>query len=118
MKRNLFRVLFLPLLLFLVSNYENGAVEAFQQNKIIASSFNKLLKDVSMQNVRISEIEARDKQQEKEISVLKETEKANKKEIELLKNRVALLEASADSDNVLGGRRIKRPASLLPASLP
>lgn len=118
MKRNLTNGgFFLLLLLFWVSNYETAADEATQQNEIIATSFNELLHHVSMQNVRIFEIEVRDRQQEKEISLLKRASKDDKKEIEFLKNRVALLEDPTDSDTFLGKRPIKRPARLLPAAI-
>jgi len=117
MKRNLStRGFFLLLLLFLVTKYVTAA-EQTQKNEIIATSVDELLHHVSMQNVRISEIEVRDKQQEKEISILKSASKDDKKEIEFLKNRVALLEAPADSNNFLDERPIKRPARLLPVSI-
>ena len=102
MKRNLTNGgFFLLLLLFWVSNYETAADEATQQNEIIATSFNELLHHVSMQNVRISEIEVRDMQQEKEISILKSASKDDKKEIEFLKNRIALLEASININTII-----------------
>ena len=93
------------------------AAEETQKNEIIATSVDELLHHVSMQNVRISEIEVRDKQQEKEITILKSASKDDKKEIEFLKNRVALLEAPTDSNKFLGKRHIKRPARLLPSAI-
>jgi len=120
MKKNLAsRGFFLLLILFWVSNYEITAADGeLQQNEIVATSFSEILRHVSMQNARISEIEVRDKQQGKEISILKSASKDDKKEIEYLKNRVALLEAPADSNNFLDERKInKRPARLLPAAI-
>ncbi len=101
MKRNLSsRGFFLLLLLFLVTKYVTAA-EQTQKNEIIATSVDELLHHVSMQNVRISEIEVRDKQQEKEITILKSASKDEKKEIEFLKNRIALLEASININTII-----------------
>ena len=101
MKRNLAnRGFFLLLILFWVPKYETAA-EAAQQNEIVPTSFNELLHHVSMQNVRISEIEVRDKQQEKEITILKSASKDEKKEIEFLKNRIARLEASININTII-----------------
>ena len=118
MGRSLPKVFFPLLLLFHLSNCQSGANEPTLQKESIGTSFPDLIRHVSKQDVRISELESRGKHQEQELSGLKATVNDDKKEIHFLKNRVALLEASTensipDEQHLL----IKRPVRLLPAAV-
>lgn len=104
----------LLLLLKLVSHYQQfGAQATHQQNEITGTTFSELLQHISKQNDKISEIEVRGKQQEKEMTTLKATVSDDKTEIRNLKNRVTNLETGRINNEM----KMKRPARLLPLSL-
>jgi len=127
MGRNLSKV-FLPLLLLLkISNCQSAAEMQMQlsdepthQKEVIGSSFADLIRHISKQDVRISKLESRGKQQEQEMSDLKATVDDDKKEIFFLKNRVQLLETSTKNTFIPDEEHhsiIPRPARLLPAAI-
>lgn len=112
---------FLPLLLlFQLSNFQSAIAEPTHQEESIGLSFTDLVRHISKQDIRISELEARDKKQEENISCLKATVDDDKKEILFLKNRVALLETLTENANPGDQHHylMKRPFRLLPVSLP
>ena len=113
--------LLLFLLLQLMSNYQSLA-EEIQQNEMIEPNFADLLHRVSKQDMKISNLEAKGEQQERkmreEISSLKSTVYEDKREMHFLKNRVAVLEASVDENQIHDSSNfMKRPARLLPTRI-
>jgi len=120
MGRSLLKV-FLPLLLlFQLYNCQWAPDdEPTHQNEAIGSSFADLIRHISKQDVRISELESRGKKQEQEVSELKATVDDDKKEIHFLKNRVAILEASTENIIIPDEQHklMERPVRLLPVSV-
>ena len=102
-----------------MSNCQSAPDEPTHQNEVIGSSFADLIRHISKQDVRISELESRGKKQDQEVSELKATVDDNKKEIHFLKNRVALLEASTENIIIPDEQHklMKRPVRLLPVSV-
>jgi len=116
MVRSLIKASLPILILFQLSNCQSAPEDGpTHQNEMIGSSFADLIRHISKQDVRISELESRGRQQVEEMSALKATVEEDKKEIHALKNRVAILEASTehtfpDEQHHLN----KRPFRLLP----
>ena len=115
MVRSLIKASLPLLILFQLSNCHSAPDEPTHQNEVIGSSFADLIRHISKQDVKISELESRGRQQVEEMSALKDTVDEDKKEIHALKNRVAILEASTehtfpDEQHHLN----KRPFRLLP----
>lgn len=105
----------MPLLLLFQPSAAN---EITHQKEKIRPSFVDIIRHISKQDGRISELEYRGKQQEQEMSNLKATVDEDKKEIQFLKNRVELLEALT-ANSIPGEQHhlIKRPFRLLPVSI-
>lgn len=108
-------------LLFFISGNQY-LVEANKVPSFIEPCVARLLDcDQSNSSNRIIQVEARSHEQEKEISNLKNVVAEDRKVINQLKERVALLEASSDSEKAAASadffRRPKRPARLLPVSI-
>jgi len=104
-----------------MSDYQSLA-EEIQQNEMIEPNFADLLHRVSKQDMKISNLEAKGEEQERkmreEMSSLKSTVFEDKREIHLLKTRVALLEDSANENQIHDSRNfMKRPARLLPTRI-
>ena len=71
-------------------------------------------------NVRMSKLEAENRQQKQEMAVMKATINENRKEMENMNGRVSTLEKSENhqSDNIDVLSRSKRPYRLIPVKLP